>query len=90
MTVQTSTEGRKRGGQPKPAEQRKRNSLTFRARDDLRARLQERADAAGRSLSEQIEHMLETALVSEGVATEVASLRDEVRALAARLHPARS
>src|SRR5262245_49745858 len=48
----------RRGGQPKPAAERKRNNLTFRARDQLRSDLEKAASAANRSVSEQIEYML--------------------------------
>ncbi|WP_165937859.1 Arc family DNA-binding protein [Methylobacterium segetis] len=58
----TSSEARKRGGQPKPAEERKRNNLTFRARDELRDRIRKCAEASGRSVSEEIEHRLELSL----------------------------
>lgn len=58
----TSSEVRKRGGQPKPPEERKRNNLTFRARDELREQIRVSAEAAGRSVSEEIEHRLELSL----------------------------
>jgi hypothetical protein len=56
----TETEGakRRRGGQPKPPAERKRNNLTFRARDRLRTDLEKAAAAAQRSVSEEIEHRL--------------------------------
>ncbi|MET3694583.1 Arc family DNA-binding protein [Methylobacterium goesingense] len=57
-----SSEGRKRGGQPKPPEERKRNNLTFRARDELREQIRISAEASGRSVSEEIEHRLELSL----------------------------
>lgn len=44
---------RKRGGQPKPARERKRNNLTIRIMDDLRAALLRASRASGRSLSEE-------------------------------------
>jgi hypothetical protein len=49
---------RRRGGQPKPPAERKRNNLTFRARDQLRADLEKAAAAAQRSVSEEIEYRL--------------------------------
>jgi hypothetical protein len=45
----------RRGGQPKPAAERKRNNLTFRARDQLKADLEKAAAASNRSVSEEIE-----------------------------------
>jgi hypothetical protein len=42
----------------KPAAARKRNNLTFRTRDQLRAQLEKVAAAAGRSVSEEIEYRL--------------------------------
>jgi hypothetical protein len=42
----------------KPAAIRKRNNLTFRTRDQLRAQLERMATAAGRSISEEIEYRL--------------------------------
>lgn len=55
----TTSTPRKRGGQPKPPEARKRGNLTFRVRDDLRLRLEESATKCGRSVSEEIEQRLE-------------------------------
>jgi hypothetical protein len=46
---------RRRGGQLKPATERKRNNLTFRARDQLKADLEKAAAASNRSVSEEIE-----------------------------------
>src|SRR5687768_15799373 len=50
---------RQRGGQPKDPAERKRNNLTFRARDQLKASLAQQAKTNSRSLSEEIEHRLE-------------------------------
>src|SRR5215831_21391222 len=58
---------RRRGGQPKPAAERKRNNLTFRARDQLKADLEKAAAAANRSVSEQIEYLLGQAFQWEKV-----------------------
>jgi hypothetical protein len=58
-------ENRKRGGQPKPAAERKRHNLTFRVRDQLRADLTAAAAANGRSLAQEIEHLLEYALLAQ-------------------------
>ena len=44
---------RKRGGQRKPASERKRNNLTIRLVDDLRRKLQIASHLSGRSLSEE-------------------------------------
>ena len=49
---------RKRGGQPKPPSERKRNNLTFRARDQLKTALESAAAVSGRSVSEEIEFRL--------------------------------
>ena len=45
---------RKRGGQPKPASERKRNNVTIRLVDDLRAKLEAASRASGRSVSEEV------------------------------------
>ena len=45
---------RRRGGQPKPASERKRNNVTIRLVDDLRAKLEVASRASGRSLSEEM------------------------------------
>jgi len=58
---------RPRGGQPKPAAERKRNNLTFRVRDQLKANLEKAAAAANRSVSEQIEYLLGQAFQWEKV-----------------------
>src|SRR4051812_40741487 len=50
---------RPRGGQLKDPAERKRNNLTFRARDRLKASLEAEAGNNGRSVSEEIEHRLE-------------------------------
>lgn len=49
---------RPRGPKPRPQGELKRNSITFRALDDLRSRLMERAAKRGRSLSEEVEARL--------------------------------
>lgn len=54
---------RNRGGQPKPAAERKRNNLTFRVRDNLKSQLQASADENQRSLSKEIECRLERSFV---------------------------
>jgi hypothetical protein len=45
---------RKRGGQAKPASERKRNNVTIRLVDDLRAKLDAASRASGRSVSEEV------------------------------------
>jgi hypothetical protein len=57
--TQDSAPKRHRGGQPKPAVERKRNNVTIRVRDQLKADLQAAAAAAHRSLSEEIEFRLQ-------------------------------
>ena len=69
---------KRRGGQTNPATERKRNNLPFRVRDERRGALSERAGAAGRSLSEHIERMLEDALRGDAVIAEIRALRDEI------------
>ena len=59
------TSPRKRGGQVKPAAERKRNNLTFRARDDLKRRLEESSQVYRRSVSEEIEFRLEASLAEK-------------------------
>jgi len=58
---------RRRGGQPKPAAERKTHNLTFRARPQLRADLEKAAAATHRSVSEQIEHLILRAIEWERV-----------------------
>jgi hypothetical protein len=50
---------RRRGGQPKPVIERKRNNVTIRVRDQNKADLQAAAAVAHRSLSEEIEFRLQ-------------------------------
>ena len=62
------TEAPKRRGRPRlNDEERKRHTMTFRMRDDLRAAVEELAQANGRSLSEQIEYYVEASVRSEAV-----------------------
>ena len=49
----------KRGRPRLNPKQRKRNNVTLRLRDELKQKLAERADANGRSLSEEMEYRLE-------------------------------
>jgi hypothetical protein len=57
--TQDSAPKRRRGGQPKPALERKRNNVTIRVRDQNKADLQAAAAVAHRSLSEEIEFRLQ-------------------------------
>jgi len=66
---------RRRGGQPKPAAERKRNNLTFRARDQLKADLEKAAEASNRSVSEEIEFRLGQAFQWEKVLGDVESFK---------------
>lgn len=50
---------RKRGRPPNPQAAKRRNNVTIRMSDDLKAKLQEMAESEGRSLSEAIELRLE-------------------------------
>jgi hypothetical protein len=69
---------RRRGGQRKPASERKRNNLTFRARDQLKADLEKAAAANNRSVSEQIEHYIERAIEWEKVLGDLESFKAKV------------
>lgn len=64
-----------RGGQPKPARERKRNNLTFRARDQLKADLEKAAAANNRSVSEEIEYRLGQAFQWERVLGDLKSFK---------------
>jgi hypothetical protein len=76
---------RRRGGQPKPATLRKRNNLTFRARDQLKADLEKAAAAARRSVSEQIEYLLGRAFEWERVLGDLESFKAHLAASQTRL-----
>ena len=69
---------RRRGGQPKPAAERKRNNLTFRARDQLKADLEKAAAASNRSVSEEIEFRLGQAFQWEKVLGDVESFKSRM------------
>ena len=64
-----------RGGQRKPAAQRKRNNMTFRARDQLKADLEKAAEASSRSVSEEIEFRLGQAFQWERVLGDLQSYK---------------
>ena len=49
---------RRRGRPGQPIEQRKRNTLAFRVRDQMKAKLEVAADKSERSVSEEIEYRL--------------------------------
>jgi len=80
---------RRRGGQPKPAAERKRNNLTFRARDQLRADLEKAASEANRSMSEEIEYRLGRALQWEKVLGDVEDFRAQLAEYKTRLAAAK-
>src|SRR5262249_3635975 len=81
----------RRGGRPKPAAQRKRNNLTFRARDQLRADLGAAAESNRRSLSEEIEHRLQPSFVYEKTIGDVQEYeRMRKRAIDVQADPAKS
>ena len=59
MAKPKAVSGKKRGRPPLPPEQRRRNNITIRLRDDLKSEMQEAGASQGRSLSEEIESRLE-------------------------------
>jgi hypothetical protein len=65
----------RRGGQAKPASERKRNNLTFRARDQLKADLEKAAAANNRSVSEEIEYRLGQSFQWEKVLGDLESFK---------------
>src|SRR4051794_14236950 len=73
---------RRRGGQVKAPSERKRNNLTFRARDRLKAALEAEAALNGRSLSEEIEARLEQSLLVQNLLTGSEEIRDANRTAA--------
>jgi len=83
---------RRRGGQLKPAAQRKRNNLTFRTRDELRERLEKAAAASGRSVSEEIEYRLNRDFGWEATKGDITEMLAQARAQqsAARVHALRA
>jgi hypothetical protein len=48
-----------RGRPPKPASARKRGNFTFRVTDEFRQKIRERAEKNGRSLSEEVEYLVQ-------------------------------
>src|SRR5215831_14817133 len=69
---------RRRGGQTKPAAERKRNNLTFRARDQLKADLEKAATATNRSVSEEIEFRLGQSFQWEKVLGDLESFKARI------------
>ena len=67
---------RKRGGQPKPAAQRKRNNLTIRVLDQLRERLEIAARVSGRSMSEEAAHRMMLGFTLENELTDYAKIKE--------------
>jgi hypothetical protein len=61
----SSAESKRRGRPRMDLAQRKRANLTFRVRDELRARLEAAARVGQRSISEEIEHRLEASFRDE-------------------------
>jgi hypothetical protein len=68
---------RKRGGQPKPAHERKRNNLTIRVLDQLRERLEKAAQASGRSVSEEAAYRMTLGFVLETELKDHAEIRKD-------------
>jgi len=67
---------RKRGGQPKPPSERKRNNLTIRVLDDLRERLEKAAKKAQRSVSEEAARRMMLGFSLQDELTDYAKLRE--------------
>jgi hypothetical protein len=61
----TSAQRRPRGRPPVPAKARKRNNVTIRMRDELKARVEQAASAQQRSISEEIETRLASSFAEE-------------------------
>ena len=82
---------RKRGGQLKEPQERKRNNLTFRARDRLKADLEAAAVKSGRSVSEEIEFRLTRDISWEATREDIQRLLVEAKAIrqAARIQAIR-
>ncbi len=60
------TTTKKQRGRPRKADgEKRRNNVTIRMKDDIKRRIQEAADAQGRSLSEEIEFSLERRFLEE-------------------------
>jgi hypothetical protein len=68
---------RRRGGQPKPASERKSRSMTIRVLDRLREKLEEAARASGRSVSEEAAHRMMLSFALETELRDHADIRKE-------------
>ena len=75
----------RRGGRPKPAAEKKRNNLTFRARDQLTSDLEKAAAAANRSVSEEIEFRLGQAFQWEKVLGDLEIFKANLAKMKAQL-----
>ena len=53
---------KRRGRPPAPEDRRRRHNLTFRIRSDLREQIETAARENGRSMSEELEHLIERSL----------------------------
>lgn len=62
------------GRPPKPESERKRNNLTIRIRDETRTALQHSATRNGRSVSEEVEGLIEGALQSQSMLADALDL----------------
>jgi len=71
-----------RGGQRKPAAERKRNSVTIRVLDDFRRKVEEAAEASKRSLSEEIAYRVN---LSFAIGSELQDIADIKKATDAEL-----
>lgn len=60
--AKTEESARRRGRPPVAAEKRKRHTLSFRLTDEVKAALQIKAEANGRSLSEEVESIVQSEL----------------------------
>src|SRR4051794_4302083 len=58
---------KKRGRPSLPADEKKRHSMTFRLRTELRNALEDLARRDGRSISEQVEHYVEQGAANDAI-----------------------
>jgi predicted transcriptional regulator len=68
---------RRRGGQPKPLSERKNRSLTIRVLDALRERLEQAAEASGRSVSEEAAYRMTLGFMLETELKDLAEIRKD-------------
>jgi hypothetical protein len=66
---------RKRGGQPKPASERKRNNLTIRVLDELRERLETAAEKSQRSVSEEAAYRMTLSFMLDSELRDLKEIR---------------